>query len=143
MPLSALAAAHEIELIHRDVKPGNILLTKRGTAKLADFGLAKQINNRKPRGGGGALCGTPNYMAPEIFMGQTASKQSDVYSLAVTYFALLTGRLPLQTDSISELAAAHATRRQVDFERFADAIPQHVKDVDEVVKAKDQELMAV
>ena len=125
----ALAAAHEIDLIHRDVKPANILLTHQGTAKLADFGLAKQIQNHTGSGAGATMCGTPNYMAPELFLGQPASKQSDVYSLAVTYFALLTGRLPLQTESIAELAAAHATRRTVNFEPYADSIPQHAQEL--------------
>ncbi len=92
-----LVAAHAAGLIHRDIKPGNILLTRDGTAKLADFGLARP----GARGGTvltqfGTVVGTPLYMSPEQCRGDRLDVRSDLYSLGATYHALLTGRAPFE-----------------------------------------------
>lgn len=104
---SALAAAHDLGMIHRDIKPANVMVTKAQLAKLADFGLAKQIQTDRPVAGE-ALSGTPSYMAPELFRGRAASTQSDVYAMGVTYFSLLTGHLPIEAPSINELVRFHS-----------------------------------
>ena len=113
---SALAAAHEVGMVHRDVKPENVMVTDTRDAKLADFGLAKRITSKQSIDGT-VLCGTPNYMAPELFAGRSATKQSDIYAMGVTYFSLLAGRLPVETQSVNELIRFHASQNS-DFVRI-------------------------
>jgi tetratricopeptide (TPR) repeat protein len=94
--LSALQAAHESGVVHGDVKPGNLLLSKRGAAKLADFGLSRLACEVATRAETGELAGTPAYMAPEVIMGERASPASDLWSAGVVLYRMLAGRLPFQ-----------------------------------------------
>ncbi|HEU5151399.1 MAG TPA: serine/threonine-protein kinase [Iamia sp.] len=88
----ALDAAHEVGVLHRDVKPANILLDRRGRARLADFGIARMAGSGPTTTG--AVTGTIAYMAPEVLAGERASTASDVYALGVTLATLLHGRNP-------------------------------------------------
>lgn len=96
-----LALAHSTGMIHQDLKPDNILMSHQGIPKLADFGLAKRLAGLQ--GAPDGLMGTPHFMAPELFRGQSASPASDVYALGVTYFLMLTGTYPFQAKTMNGL----------------------------------------
>jgi WD40 repeat protein/Flp pilus assembly protein TadD len=96
--------AHEHGIVHRDLKPGNILLTADGVPKVADFGLAKQLDDSEGPTGTGAIMGTPAYMAPEQAIGQTrdVGPAADVYALGAVLFHCLTGQPPFRGATVAE-----------------------------------------
>jgi serine/threonine protein kinase len=98
-----LAYAHRHGVIHRDVKPGNLLVRDDGVVKLADFGIAKAAEDSRITQVGSVL-GTAAYLSPERARGQEASPSADVYSLGVVLYQLLAGRLPYESNSLTELA---------------------------------------
>jgi beta-lactam-binding protein with PASTA domain/serine/threonine protein kinase len=105
--LAALAAAHEAGLVHRDVKPENVLISDRGQLKVADFGLAKAVSSQTNTSTQGLLIGTVSYLPPELVLSGKADARSDVYSAGVVLFELLTGRKPHTGDSPIAVAYAH------------------------------------
>ncbi|MCP2262146.1 serine/threonine protein kinase [Streptoalloteichus tenebrarius] len=102
----ALQAAHERGLVHRDVKPGNILVTPDGRVKLTDFGIAKAAH-AAPVTRSGMVMGTAHYIAPEQALGHEAEPASDVYSLAVVGYECLTGRRPFLSENAVTVAMMH------------------------------------
>ncbi len=98
-----LAAAHLAGILHRDLKPDNVMLTHIGVPKITDFGLAKRVVLDPRPESHAEVVGTPPFMAPELFQQQEATMASDVYALGVCYFYLLTGRLPFSSPVLSEL----------------------------------------
>jgi serine/threonine protein kinase len=94
-----LECAHRNGLVHRDVKPANMLLRKDGHLLLSDFGIAKILEETTNLTRVGAGIGTPQYMSPEQCMGQAVDRRSDIYSLGIVFFHCLTGRVPFQADS--------------------------------------------
>jgi hypothetical protein len=107
----ALAAVHVAGLVHRDVKAHNVLRESGGRVVLTDFGAGREVGDLDDRPGM-ELTGTPLYLAPELFVGAAASPVSDLYSLGVLLFYLVTGQYPVAERTMSELAAAHAERRR-------------------------------
>jgi len=105
----ALGAAHARGIYHRDIKPENVLLAREGTAKLADFGIARLTEGpRDPREtAAGVIFGTPHYMSPEQAAGQRQDGRCDVYALGVLLFELLTGAPPYLGASATHVLAAH------------------------------------
>lgn len=110
---SALAAAHAAGVVHRDVKPDNILCSLSGEAKLTDFGLVKLLKQEEEAGPGltleNAIVGSPSYMSPEQIKGEQVDGRSDVYSLGMTYYAALAGRPPFSGATPMALFAEHCT----------------------------------
>ena len=105
--LAALAAAHDAGLVHRDVKPENVLISDRGQVKVADFGLAKAVSSQTSTATQGLLIGTVSYLPPELVLSGRADARSDVYSAGVVLFELLTGRKPHTGETPIQVAYAH------------------------------------
>ena len=96
---SGLAAAHDKEIIHRDIKPANIMLDARGIVKLADFGIAFRPDPEQKLTATGQFLGTPGYLCPEVCLGQPMDHRSDIFSLGIVFFEMLTGATPFKSDS--------------------------------------------
>src|SRR5262249_55904160 len=107
----ALAAVHQAGLVHRDVKARNVMREQAGRIVLMDFGTGGAALALR-ESAGRDIGGTPLYMAPEVLRGEPASVQSDVYSLGVLLYYLVTGRYPVEAASLDELDAAHREGRR-------------------------------
>jgi len=122
--LSALAFAHSSGVIHRDVKPSNIMITSAGQAKLLDFGLAL-MNSPDPRlTSSGSLLGSVHYISPEQIRGEPLDARSDLYAVGVTLYEAITGRLPIQGQSFSEIINGHLQTMPPAPSRLNPAIPE-------------------
>ncbi len=121
----ALDAAHRSGIVHRDVKPANVLLTPQGHAKLTDFGLAHQLLGSASE----RLAGTPTFMAPELFRGAAASPQSDIYAVGVMLFYLVSGRLPFAGNSIRSLIHLHQKQAIPDIRTIVEAMPDRLAEI--------------
>jgi tRNA A-37 threonylcarbamoyl transferase component Bud32/tetratricopeptide (TPR) repeat protein len=140
--LAALAEAHHLGIIHRDLKPENIILEPmRGGGdfvKVVDFGLAK-MRAEKSVTRPGIVCGTPDYMAPEQGRGDPLDSRADLYAVGVLLFLLLTGRLPFEGDSPTQVVLMHLTMQPPDPRRVAPErqIPDHLAEACLKVLSKD------
>ena len=105
---SALSAVHAKKVLHRDLKPGNIMLRKNGSIALIDFGLAKRARLESAITDKGEIFGTPYYMSPEQGHGSTVDERSDIYSLGIIFFELLTGEKPFKGGSAMGIIYKHA-----------------------------------
>jgi serine/threonine-protein kinase len=132
----ALHAAHEGGVVHRDVKPGNIMLTPEGGVKVMDFGIAAAAADGRMTGTGQVL-GTPTYMAPEQAAGKGSTPASDVYSLGVVLYEMLAGGPPFEADTALAVASAHVHRDPEPLERVAPDADEDVIAACRAAMAKD------
>jgi serine/threonine protein kinase len=125
----ALAYAHSEGVIHRDVKPANILLAKSGQPMLSDFGVAKIMDSEHTQGltATGASIGTPEYMAPEQAAGDKIDHRVDIYSLGVIFYELVTGRRPFTADTPMNVIIKQATEPLPSPSRFVKGLPKSVE----------------
>ncbi|MFF0213348.1 protein kinase domain-containing protein [Streptomyces vinaceus] len=112
--LAALEVSHEMGLVHRDIKPGNVMMTKRGLVKVMDFGIARAMQSGvTSMTQTGMVVGTPQYLSPEQALGRGVDARSDLYSVGIMLFQLLTGRIPFDADSPLAIAYAHVQEEPV------------------------------
>ncbi len=134
--LSGVESAHAMGIIHRDLKPGNIFITRRGEVKLMDFGIAHIVGHREP-GHGGAVVGTLLYIAPEQINGRDADFRSDLYTLGVSLFEAVTGRLPFERRTDYGLMHAHVLEHPPSPRTFQRDLPPELESV--ILKAIEKD----
>ncbi len=133
----ALHYAHEAGIVHRDIKPANILMTADGKPKVADFGLAHFVDRDAGLTRTGTLLGSPPYMSPEQAQGKRVDRRTDVYSLGVVLFRMLTGRVPFVADSSLAVLVKHINEAPPDPMELNTRISRKTRDV--VLKALSKE----
>ncbi|WP_226578613.1 Stk1 family PASTA domain-containing Ser/Thr kinase [Halobacillus litoralis] len=133
---SAIAHAHDNEIVHRDIKPQNILIDHYGHVKVTDFGIAMALSATALTQTNSVL-GSVHYLSPEQARGGMATKKSDVYSLGIVFFELLTGRLPFSGESPVSIALKHLQHETPSLKRWSPDLPQSVENVVLKSTAKD------
>jgi tetratricopeptide (TPR) repeat protein/tRNA A-37 threonylcarbamoyl transferase component Bud32 len=121
-----LAEAHSLGVVHRDLKPQNIIIDKGGNAKIMDFGIARSMRE-KGITGGGIIIGTPEYMSPEQTEAKEVDQRSDIYSLGVILYEMATGRVPFEGESAMSVAIKHKTEIPKDPKTINPHIPDDLR----------------
>jgi serine/threonine protein kinase len=147
---AALAEIHRLGIVHRDVKPANMMLRADGTMVLADFGIAKRTEGSMDRTVHGEFFGTPYYISPEQANGKPATERSDIYSLGIIFYEMLMNRRPYVGDSIVELISQHVgapvprlPQQLEDYQPLIDGMmakdpAERLQNADEVLAAVDR-----
>jgi serine/threonine protein kinase len=130
--------AHRNGVVHRDVKPGNLLVSDSGSVKLADFGIARAADQSSITQVGSVL-GTAAYLAPEQARGEEAGPRADLYSLGVVTYQLLSGRLPYEAQSLSELALKQQRESPIPLESLNPHVPAELAEAVEMALSIDKE----
>src|ERR687893_720204 len=135
---AALGAAHERGMVHRDIKPQNVLLTARDEAKVADFGIAR-AGSSVTISRTGSVMGTAGYMSPEQALGKSATPKSDLYSLGVVLYEVLTGELPYTADNPIAVSMKHVNQPVRSPREIDPTIPEGMDALVTRLMAKDPE----
>jgi len=135
----ALAAAHEAGIIHRDIKPGNMLTTRSGRVKVMDFGVAKAVGEKMDLTRTGMMVGSPAYMSPEQVKGMLLDGRSDLFSLGVVLFEMLLHRKPFPADTVTTLVYQILHEDPMKDVPIPDAVSQDLADFMRWTMAKDRE----
>lgn len=125
----ALEHAHERGIIHRDIKPGNILLTKEGVAMVTDFGIARAVNTNTVTMTAGNALGSVHYFSPEQAKGTLVDNRTDIYSLGILMYEMLTGEVPFDGDSAVTIAVRHLQEAPKPPRELEPSIPQGMEDI--------------
>ncbi|NLL18795.1 MAG: Stk1 family PASTA domain-containing Ser/Thr kinase [Clostridia bacterium] len=126
----ALQHAHDSNIIHRDIKPQNILITNQGQAKVTDFGIAKAASNATMTYSGSAFIGTVQYISPEQARGDMATIHTDIYSAGIVLYEMLTGQLPFEGDTAIGIAIKHI---QADYPKPSSIVPDLPIELEQVI----------
>ena len=124
---SGLQAAHSKGLVHRDIKPGNIMITPQGKVKVTDFGIVSLQNEESDITKTGSILGTASYISPEQAQGKPVSKESDLYSLGTVLYELITGRPPFDGDTPIATATKHITDKPEKLSTYRADIPKGIE----------------
>jgi len=133
-----LAEAHRLGVVHRDLKPQNIMVDEEGNARIMDFGIARSI---KAKGitGAGVMIGTPEYMSPEQVEAKETDQRSDIYSLGVIFYEMVTGRVPFEGDTPFTIGVKHKSERPKDPKELNAQIPDNLNNIILRCLEKDKE----
>lgn len=128
--LDAVSYIHKHGIIHRDIKPQNIFYLPNGQVKLADFGIAVDANIDETKTEKG-IVGSVFYLAPEICLNKPATEQSDIYSLGITFFEMVTGRLPFEEGHAIDIAISHVKKPFPSTSKYSPNVP---KEIDKIIQ---------
>ena len=133
---AALAFAHKNHIIHRDVKPHNIMITPNGTAKITDFGIAKAVNAATIVDNTDGIIGSVHYFSPEQARGGYVDEKSDIYSLGIVMYEMLTGRVPFDGDNPVNIALMHINGEMIPPSRLVEGVPPALEHI--IMKCTDK-----
>jgi len=133
-----LTEAHRLGVVHRDLKPSNIMIDKDGNARIMDFGIARSL---KAKGvtAAGVMIGTAEYMSPEQVEGREAEQRSDIYSLGVIFYEMVTGRIPFEGETLLSMALKHKTEQPRNPKELNTQLPENLANVILKCMEKDKE----
>ena len=133
---AALAFAHKNHIIHRDVKPHNVMITPNGTAKITDFGIAKAVNAATIVDNTDGIIGSVHYFSPEQARGGYVDEKSDIYSLGIVMYEMLTGRVPFDGDNPVNIALMHINGEMIPPSKLVEGVPPALEHI--ILKCTDK-----